>query len=106
MRLPKTIYTIKEVDTGEVDWRGSPIYKVAQGDPFPCEIMPYSSKLAETNFGIIAEVTNQMFCESRDDLELGTELIEIKNGKEQHYFVTAILDYDRHFEVLIKKEAS
>lgn len=104
MRLTEKIYTIALVDTGQVDWRGDPIYETVTSEPFPCEIIPYSSKLAESNFGIIAEVTNQMFCEPRDDLELGTELIEVKkNGTEQHYEVTAILDYDRHFEVLIKK---
>lgn len=103
MRLPKTFYTIHETK-GELlghDHFGRPVY----GEPsteyreFKGELEPYSSKLAETNYGLFVQVTNRLFCEPNPNIFLTSKVLY----EEEVYTVTEYLTYDKHFEVLIKK---
>ncbi|WP_404443438.1 hypothetical protein LG307_14765 [Sutcliffiella horikoshii] len=103
MRTPKTFYTIHETE-GELlghDHLGRPVY----GDPtteyrkFKGELEPYSSKLAETNYGLFVQVTNRLFCEPNPNILTTSQILY----KDEIYTVTDYLQYDKHFEVLIKK---
>ena len=102
MRLTKTVYFFEE--DGEVlvgyDWLNEPIYeKTYKKTSIECEIEPYSSKLAENTYGIIADVQYRLFMKPDERLKMG-ETIEYQN---ENYTITGIMKYDKHFEVLMKK---
>jgi hypothetical protein len=103
MRLTKTLYIIKEEESAEPIYYndfGEPVYGVIETKtPFQAEIEPYSNTLANNRYGVSVDVTNRLFCKPNPDILLGT-LIEYNNIK---YSVTENMQYDRHFEVLMKK---
>jgi len=100
MRLRKTIevITYEEKLTG-FDELGRPIYeKIKTYHPIKCEIEPFSSKLAETSYGVFIEATNRIF--SRP-----TELLKLKDEIKYNnhlYEITQIVKYDKHYETMIK----
>lgn len=103
MRLTKTVYLLVEGGEQIVGWNdfGEPIYEtVFEKIPIQCEIEPYSSKLAENRYGIIVDVQYRLFTKPDEHLKLG-EKIEYK---DKNYTITGVMDYDRHYEVLIKKD--
>jgi hypothetical protein len=103
MRLTKTVFLLGEGEEQIVGWNdfGEPIYEtIPTKIPIQCEIEPYSSKLAENRYGIITEVQYRLFTKPDERLKLG-EKIEYK---DKNYTITGVMDYDRHFEVLIKKD--
>lgn len=103
MRLPKIIYIIEEIQ-GELvgfDQLGRPIYgePTILKTPISSEVEPFSSKLAETRYGVFVDVTNRVFCKPHEKIVLNQE-IEFEN---EDYRITEVMKYDRHYEVLIKK---
>jgi hypothetical protein len=103
MRLTKTVYLLVEGGKQIVDYNdfGEPIYEtVFKRLPIRCEIELYSSKLAENQYGILADVKYRLFTKPDTRLKLG-EKIEYRN---ENYTITGVMDYDRHYEVLIKKD--
>lgn len=106
MRLTKTLYTIHETE-GELigyDPFGRPVYGDSQIEyrPFRGELEPYSSKLAETTYGLFVQVTNRLFCYPNSNILVG---VKIRFNNED-YEVRECLRYDKHFEVLIRKGGS
>jgi len=103
MRLTKTVYLLAEGEEVLVGWNdfGEPIYEtIPVRIPIQCEIEPYSSKLAENRYGIVVDVQYRLFTKPDARLKLG-EKIEYRN---ENYTITGVMDYDRHYEVLIKKD--
>ncbi|MCG6796352.1 hypothetical protein [Geobacillus sp. YHL] len=102
MRLTKTVYLLgegEEVLVGFNDFN-EPIYEtIPTRIPIQCEIEPYSSKLAENRYGIIVDVQYRLFTKPDERLKLGEKIEYDKN-----YTITGIMDFDRHYEVLIKKD--
>ncbi|MGD6831432.1 hypothetical protein ACQCT5_04685 [Sutcliffiella halmapala] len=102
MRLPKTFYTIHET-RGEIlgyDDFGRPYYQTEiTYKPFKGESEPYSSKKAETNYGLFVDVSQRVFCRPNPDILIGAEI----RYDDEVYTVNECLKYDKHFEVLIKK---
>lgn len=104
MRLTKTIYAIEEVNE-IIGWDDfmRPIY----GDeetiyhPIPCEIEPYSGGLAQHRYGVFADITHRAFTRPNDLLKL-TALVRYDG--EDIYKIIEIMKYDKHYELLIKKE--
>ncbi|WBL16374.1 hypothetical protein [Sutcliffiella sp. NC1] len=106
MKLTKTLYTIHETE-GELigyDPLGRPVYSPPSIDyrAFKGELEPYSSKLAETTYGLIVQVTNRVFCYPNENILIG---VKIRYNNEE-YTVTECLRYDKHYEVLIRKGGS
>lgn len=102
MRLTKTVYFLEEDGERLVgyDWLNEPIYETVYTKvAILCEIEPYSSKLAENRYGIIADVQYRLFMKPDSRLKMG-EKIEYQN---ENYTITGIMKYDKHFEVLMKK---
>lgn len=99
------MYIIEEDHSEIIDYdrNGNPIY----GDiiyiyhPINCEIEPYSSELAQSRLGLFAEVTHRAFCYPDNRLTLNTP---IRYDGEDRYRITELLRYDKHYEVLIKKD--
>jgi hypothetical protein len=103
MRLTKTVYLLIEGGEQIVGWNdfGEPIYEtVFEKIPIRCEIEPYSSKLAENRYGILADVRYRLFTKPDARLKLG-EKIEYR---DENYTITGVMDFDRHYEVLMKKD--
>lgn len=100
MRLSKTAfyYSGKGELLGYDDW-GRPLYGDPQQIPFQMEIEPYSSELAKTNYGITVEVNYRMFTNPDSNLKLGSEI----KYREEEFEIQKVWDYDRHYELLIKK---
>lgn len=103
MRLTKTLYII---ETGQsdipigVDEFDRPVYgDIATKTTFLGEIQPYSNRLAETNYGIIVDVSHRLFCYPNEKIKVKS-FIEYNGLK---YQVTEYMEYDNHFEVLMKK---
>lgn len=100
MRLTKTAYLFG--DKGEYlgrDSHGRPIYGDPKPDiPFKMEIEPFSPKLAETQYGVFVEVRYRLFTYPDSRLKLNKEFV----FKETIYKITQIMDYEKHFEVLVK----
>ncbi|MEC1725854.1 hypothetical protein P9E34_14140 [Schinkia azotoformans] len=103
MRLTKTVYGYGLIFEG-YDYRGAPIYSegIDLDNPIQCEIEPFSSQLAGNLYGISAQVTHRMFCKPNQNISLGKYLYYL----DEKYLITSVLEYDRHYEVLINKEAS
>lgn len=103
MRLTKTVYLLQEGEEQIVDYNdfGEPIYETTyERIPVQCEIEPYSSKLAENRYGIIVDVQYRLFTKPDERLKLG-EKIEYK---DKNYTITGVMDFDKHYEVLMKKD--
>ena len=103
MRLTKTLYIINKAlsDTPNgTDEMGRPVYgEDSTITAFLGEVEPFSNKLAETRYGLFVDVTNRVFCLPNELIKLNCD-IEY-NG--QNFIVTECMQYDRHFEVLLKK---
>ncbi|MBP1935100.1 hypothetical protein [Ammoniphilus resinae] len=97
MRLPKTVQIIdiekQYDDLGR--YLGQEEIVVTE---FKAEIEPYSTKLAETFYGTTVTVTNRLFCYPISQLELGS----IVKWGDKKFQVTSLMDYERHFEVLLE----
>lgn len=62
------------------------------------DIQPYSSSLAEQEYGLRAECTRRMFCgDSPEPLKVGL-LVKYQGGM---YRITAVLDWEFGWEVLL-----
>lgn len=103
MRLSKTLYIVENVQSsaptgtdeyGREEYGYVPIYTSFQG-----EVEPFSNRLAETNYGLFVDCTNRLFCDPNLKIKVKS-LIEY-NG--QQFEVTDCMEYDNHYEVLIKK---
>jgi hypothetical protein len=105
MRLPKTLYIVEMIQSEEptsIDPFGQAIYgEIPEKTPLLGEVEPYSSKLAETQYGVFAEVHNRLYCYPNPNIKFHT-LIEYE---DELYKVVECMKYDRHYEVLLKKEA-
>lgn len=108
MRLTKTLFTIEVTqdylrdENGDIirDQDGRPVFgETETRTPFLGEIQPYSARLAETTYGVMVDVQNRVFCYPNEKLTLGTS-IEYKGKK---FEVTECMDYETHYEVLMKK---
>lgn len=106
MRLTKTLYIIEEIESDKpigYDQLGRPIYGVSTiKTSFLGEVEAYSSRLAETRYGVTIDVTNRVFCYPNEKLILGGS-IEYKGNS---YEITECMQYDNHYEVLMKKVLS
>jgi hypothetical protein len=105
MRLTKTVYLLGEGEEVIVSYNdfGEPIYEmIPTRIPIQCEIEPYSSKLAENRYGIIVDVQYRLFTKPDERLKLGEKM----EYKDKNYTITGVMDYDHHYEVLIKKDDS
>lgn len=103
MRLTKTLYLIRnETPILDYDRLGNPIYgdPVIFYDPIPCEVEPYSNELASTRYGVFVDCTDRAFTKPDERLTLN---IPIRYDGSDNYKITEVMEYDRHFEVLIKK---
>ncbi|MEH7416067.1 hypothetical protein V7266_12360 [Neobacillus drentensis] len=103
MRLTKTLYIVENIQSDTpsgVDEFDRPIYEdVPRKTPFLAEVEPFSSRLAESQYGVSVEVSNRVFCLPNDKIRIQS-IIEY-NGLE--FEVTEMTTYDNHYEVLIKK---
>jgi hypothetical protein len=106
MRLTKTLYIVEEIESDEpigYDSVGRPVYGYETvKSSFLGEVEPYSARLAETTYGVTVDVSNRVFCEPHEKLKLGAS-VEYKNSQ---YEVTECMEYDKHYEVLLKKVLS
>lgn len=101
MRLTKTIdkKTIENILIG-YDKLNRPIYEeVETYTPIPAEIEHFSSNLADTVLGLTVSANFRCFTYPDVDLKVGDH-IRYKDGIST---ITAVLDYDRHCEILIVK---
>jgi hypothetical protein len=98
MKLTKTV----QIVTLEPQYSSTNGTLIGESDvvvkQFMAEIQPYSSSLAEKQYGVITKVTNRMFCNPVSELTLGSYVKE-NNLK---YRVNALLDFDKHDEVLLE----
>ncbi|MCI1590376.1 hypothetical protein [Heyndrickxia oleronia] len=100
MRLTKTAYYYG--DKGEYlgnDQFGRPVYGDPKMYPFEMEIEPYSTELARTQYGIVVEVNYRLYTYPNTNLKLETKI----NYNGSKFMITKVWDYDRHYELLIKK---
>ncbi|MBE2914743.1 hypothetical protein [Anoxybacillus flavithermus] len=103
MKLTKTVYLLVENSEQIVGYNvfDEPIYEtVFEKIPIKCDVEPYSSKMAENRYGIVTDVQYRLFTKPDSRLKLG-EKIEYRNEK---YIVTGVMDFDRHYEVLMKRD--
>lgn len=99
MRLPKKIYFYDWVDGDSTDWWGTPEPTKVLGDFFGAEVEPYSSELAKNTYGVFVTVTNRVFCKPDERIKINVEL----NYRDTNYRVTQVMDYGKHYEVLIER---
>jgi hypothetical protein len=102
MRLTKTLYIVetKQSDTPTgVDQFGRPTFETIVKTPFFAEVEPYSSGLAEQVYGVFVDVTNRVFCTPNSKIKIKS-IIEYINDK---FEVTLLMQFDNHYELLIKK---
>jgi hypothetical protein len=103
MRLTKTLYIVEKVKSDTpvgYDSFGRPIYSYSTvKTPFSAEAEPYSARLAETKYGVFVDVSNRIFCNPNEKIKVKAS-IEY-NG--QLFEVTECMQYDNHYEVLMKK---
>ncbi|WP_407268959.1 hypothetical protein [Radiobacillus sp. PE A8.2] len=109
MRLTKKMYFIEEGEREIIDYDAllNPIYGDAPATeyiPLPCEIEPYSNELATTRYGVFVDATNRLFCEPNNRISLNIEITDQPNGEGNVFVVTENMKYDKHYEVLIKKD--
>lgn len=106
MRLTKTLYILDKVQsetpTGTDEFGREEYGFIDTKIPFLGEVEPFSNRLAETSYGLFVDCTNRLFCEPNVKIKLKT-FIEY-NGQE--FEITECMEYDRHFEVLMKKVTS
>lgn len=103
MRNTKTVYLLVKNGEQLVGYNvfGEPIYEATfEKILIQCEIEPYSSKLAENRYGIVTDVQYRLFTKPDSRLKLG-EKIEYK---DKNYTVSGVMDFDRHYEVLMKRD--
>lgn len=98
MRLTKILYFYNFLD-GEVDRWGTPTKRKVKGDYFRGEVEPYSSKLAENTYGVFVTVTDRVFCKPDPRIKVNVEL----NYRNINYRITEVMDYGKHYEVLIER---
>lgn len=108
MRLTKTLYFLIENKRfiGNDPRTGKPIYEIkVSKEAFRAEVEPYSQMLALNRYGVSVDITNRVFCNFNDRLnvESMTDFVIEYNNKK--YEVKEIITYDKHCELLIKREA-
>lgn len=100
MRLPKIvqIVTIKKQydDIGQYVGDIETLVK-----EFKAEVQPYSSVLAEKEYGTSVKVNNRMFCYPVSELELGI----ILKYNDEKYLVTQFFNFEKHYEVLLELQS-
>ncbi|MDX5474510.1 MAG: hypothetical protein LPK00_03135 [Bacillaceae bacterium] len=106
MRLTKTLYTIHETE-GELigyDPFGRPKYSepFIEFKVFKGEREPYSSNLAEKTYGIFVEVTDRLFCKPNPNIIADAKILY---NEETYRVMKPPFEFEKHIEVLIKKEA-
>ncbi|WP_273130012.1 hypothetical protein [Bacillus weihaiensis] len=102
MRLTKQAYFLDKVFVG-YDVFGLPTYDEARSDPFYMEFEPYGTQLASRDYGVnVAEINYRMFTHPNDRFELNM----IIHHKEKEFKILQIMDYDKHYEILVRLEGS
>jgi hypothetical protein len=97
MRLPKTASFVKiEKQYNSLgQYTGENVVVLGE---ISCDIQPYSSRLAEATYGVSLNVTSRLFCRPDELLQLGS-ILKYENKK---YLVNSIMDFDKHYEVLME----
>lgn len=104
MRYKDKLYAItEEKEIVDYDVLGNPIYNVVKTyHEIRCNVEPYSSAMAKESYGEFEEVSNRAFTEPHELIELNTTL----SDKTTLYEVVESLEYDKHYEVLLKQIGS
>lgn len=102
MRLPKIIEIIKqEKIIADYDRYGNPIYDtITTYYPIKCDVEPFGKELSEKSYGVFVDATHRVFTKP-NELIKPNESVRYKNEK---YKITKVVEYDKHFEVMLKKD--
>lgn len=97
MRLPKTVQIVTYDKTYDELGIESGVTETVI-DKFQADVQPFSSTLAEKQYGTTVKVTNRMFCKPNSNLNLGCT-VKCNSIK---YKVNSLLDFEKHLEVLLE----
>lgn len=100
MRLTKTAYILSEGEIIGYNAFDEPIFGEATTDPFFMEWEPFSTKLAESSYGVTVDVQYRMFTYPNEKLKINQDIV-YQNKK---YKITEVKDFDKHYEVLVRYE--